>query len=64
MRTWQSPGKGRIASDSLCREIYDRIKRERFYYTFEPVLSDSKVQKIRTPEEIGTVKSDLIAAVE
>jgi len=57
MRTREDLGKSRVASDALCREIYNRIKLERFYYNFEPVLSDPKVQKIRSPEELGTVKS-------
>jgi len=46
---------GRVQSDAVCRGLYDRIRQERFYYTFEPVLTQTNVQKIRTPNEISTL---------
>jgi len=45
----------RVQSDAVCRSLYDRIRQERFYYTFEPVLTQTKVQKIRTPNEISAL---------
>lgn len=46
---------GRVRSDSVCGNLYDRIRRDRFYYTFEPVLTEPAVQKIRTPREIDAL---------
>ena len=46
----------RTRSDQVCRGLYDRIKRDRFYYTFEPVISQPGVQRIRSPTEIGSSK--------
>jgi len=43
---------GRVQCDTTCRELYDRIKRDRFYYTYEPVLTQTHVQKIRKPKVI------------
>jgi hypothetical protein len=45
----------RIQSDAVCRGLYDRVRREAFYYTFEPVLVQTNVQKIRTPAEISAL---------
>jgi hypothetical protein len=38
---------GRVRA-TPCGDLYDWIKRDRFYYTFEPVLKQPKFQKIRT----------------
>jgi hypothetical protein len=46
---------GRVRSDSVCRNLYDRIKKDRFYYTFEPVLKDPRVQGIRSPKKIDAL---------
>ena len=56
MRGIGEAAESRIRSDQLCRDLYDRIKRDRFYYTFEPAISQPRVQRIRAPNEIGTVK--------
>ncbi len=53
MREVESSERSRTQSDRVCRAIYDRIKQDRFYYTFEPVISRPTVQKIRTPLELG-----------
>jgi hypothetical protein len=45
----------RVRSDSVCRAQYDRVKKDRFYYTFEPVLRDPRVQKIRSPKDIDAL---------
>jgi hypothetical protein len=45
----------RVRSDVICGTLYDRVKRDHFYYTYEPVLSDPRVQKIRTPKEINAL---------
>jgi len=45
----------RVQSDSVCRSLYDRIKMDRFYYTFEPPSSTPAVQSIRPPNEIDTL---------
>lgn len=45
----------RVRSDVICGALYDRVKRDHFYYTYEPVLSDPRVQKIRTPREINAL---------
>ena len=45
----------RTYSDQVCRRLYDRIKRDRFYYTFEPVTSRPRVQRIRPPAEIDAL---------
>lgn len=50
-----SPETSRIHSDLICRSLYDRIKRDRFYYTFEPVTSQPVVQRIRPPAEIDAL---------
>jgi hypothetical protein len=47
---------GRLYSDAVCNAIYDRIRRESFYYTFEPVLSNPSVQRIRKPKEIAALE--------
>lgn len=44
----------RLGSDTICGALYDRIKKEDFYYTFEDVLGDPNVQKIRTPRGIAS----------
>lgn len=46
---------GRVRSDDVCRGLYERVSKDHFYYAFEPVLSDPRVQKIRTPKEIDTL---------
>lgn len=55
MREVQSAERSRTHSDRVCRALYDRIKRDRFYYTFEPVISHPTVQRIRTPTEIDAL---------
>lgn len=47
--------RGRLRSEKLCRELYERIRKDRFYYTFEPVLRDPRVQRIRSPNEIDAL---------
>lgn len=46
---------GRVRSDQVCADLYGRIRRDRFYYTFEPVLTHANVQKIRSPREIDAL---------
>ena len=46
---------GRVRSDAVCRDLYDRVCKDLFYYAFEPVLSDPRVQKIRSPREIDAL---------
>ncbi|MEO7405101.1 MAG: hypothetical protein ABIU95_15670 [Burkholderiales bacterium] len=46
---------GRTRSDQVCRGLYDRIRKDRFYYTFEPAISQPVVQRIRTPDEIDAL---------
>lgn len=46
---------GRVRSDSVCRGLYDRISKDRFYYAFEPVLRDPRAQRIRSPREIDAI---------
>jgi hypothetical protein len=48
--------RGRLYSDAVCNAIYDRIRREPFYYTFEPVISNPSVQRIRKPREIAALE--------
>jgi hypothetical protein len=48
-------GASRTHSDEVCRGLYDRIKKDRFYYTFEPALSQPVAQKIRPPNEIDAL---------
>jgi hypothetical protein len=55
MRGLVSGARSRVQSDRVCRSLYDRIKQHRFYYTYEPVLSQTAVQKIRPPDEIGVL---------
>jgi hypothetical protein len=55
MRLLAATQDGRVRSDSVCSDLYERIKRDRFYYTFEPVLTKPNVQKIRTPKEIDAL---------
>jgi hypothetical protein len=55
MRAIDSSAASRIHSDEVCRGLYDRIKKDRFYYTFEPALSQPAVQKIRPPNEIDAL---------
>jgi hypothetical protein len=51
-----SDGKsGRVDSDMVGRALYDRVQKDRFYYTYEPVLTQSDGQKIRTPEIISSL---------
>jgi hypothetical protein len=45
----------RVQSDQVCRSLYDRIKKDRFYYTFEPATSRTSVQRIRPPNEIDAL---------
>jgi hypothetical protein len=44
----------RIHSDQICRGLYDRIKRDHFYYTREPVTR-RPIQRIRSPIEIDAL---------
>ena len=55
MRGIESNERNRTHSDAVCRELYDRIKKDRFYYTLELALSQTAVQRIRPPHEIDTV---------
>jgi hypothetical protein len=55
MHATESADPSRTRSDQVCRGLYDRIKRDRFYYTFEPVISQSLVQRIRSPTEIDAL---------
>jgi hypothetical protein len=55
MRNLAATEPGRVQSDNVCRDLYDRIKRDRFYYTFEPVLTQGHGQKIRRPKEIDAL---------
>ncbi len=55
MRGMETSGTNRTHSDEVCRELYNRIKRDRFYYTFEPATSQPVVQRIRPPNEIDTL---------
>ncbi len=55
MRGIESNERNRTHSDEVCRELYDRIKKDRFYYTFEPALSQPAVQRIRPPNEIDAL---------
>lgn len=55
LRSIDRAGPSRTRSDQVCRALYDRIKRDRFYYTFEPVTSQPVVQLIRSPAEIGAL---------
>ena len=45
----------RTHSDQICRGLYDRIRRDRFYYTVEPVTSQPAIQRIRSPSEIDAL---------
>jgi hypothetical protein len=55
MRGLLTGDPSRIQSDHVCRSLYDRIKRDRFYYTFEPASSRMTVQRIRPPDEIDAL---------
>ncbi|TKS60854.1 MAG: hypothetical protein EWM73_03054 [Nitrospira sp.] len=55
MRGLASLEKSRLHSDRVCRSLYDRIKKERFYYTYEPASAQKAAQRIRTPTEIGAL---------
>jgi hypothetical protein len=55
VRLLAATSDGRVRSDTVCGDLYDRIRRDRFYYTFEPVLTQPNVQKIRTPKEIDAL---------
>jgi hypothetical protein len=46
---------GRVQSDVVCRALYDRIKKDHFYYTFEPALTQPHMQKIRKPKDIDAL---------
>jgi hypothetical protein len=54
MRMLSDMRTSRLESDTICRALYDRIKREDFYYTFEDVLRDPNLQKIKTPAGIAS----------
>ena len=54
-RMLASTATGRVQSDTICRELYDRVLKDHFYYTFEPVLAQPNVQKIRTPRDIDAL---------
>jgi hypothetical protein len=56
MRGLVSGETGRVRSDEFCRGLYDRIKKDRFYYTFEVASSTTAVQKIRSPSEIASLR--------
>lgn len=56
MLEFRSKERDRGRSDAVCRALYDRIKRSRFYYAFEPVSSTTRVQRIRSPNEIDVAK--------
>jgi hypothetical protein len=55
MRGIDGGDPSRTHSDQVCRGLYDRIRRDRFYYTVEPVTSQPIVQRIRTPTEIDAL---------
>jgi hypothetical protein len=55
MRGIEGAGASRTHSDQVCRGLYDRIKQDHFYYTFEPVTSQPVVQRIRPPAEIDAL---------
>jgi len=55
MSSLASGESGRVQSDAVCRALYDRIKKEHFYYTFEPALTQPLSQKIRTPRDIAAL---------
>lgn len=55
MSTLASTDTGRSQSDTVCRALYDRIKKDHFYYTFEPVLTQINVQNIRKPKDIASL---------
>ena len=54
-RSLEESEPGRVRSDTICRGLYDRVSKDRFYYAFEPVLRDPNVQKIRSPGEIDAL---------
>jgi hypothetical protein len=54
MRMLANTGTSRLDCDTVCRALYDRIKQEDFYYTFEDVLGDPNSQKIKTPQGIAS----------
>src|SRR5215471_3321343 len=54
LRMLSLSGTDRLEADAICRALYNRIKDDDFYYTFEPVLTEPSIQKIRTPLAIGT----------
>jgi hypothetical protein len=55
MTSLASNEPSRVQSDAVCRALYDRIKKEHFYYTFEPALTQPLFQKIRTPKDIAAL---------
>ena len=55
LRGINSTAESRVHSDEVCRGLYDRIKMDRFYYTFEPALSRPVAQRIRPPNELDTL---------
>ena len=55
MRGIDGADVSRTHSDQVCRGLYDRIKRDRFYYTLEPVTSQPVVQWIRSPAEVDAL---------
>jgi len=54
MRDLPNVEKSRLGSDMVCRALYDRIKKDDFYYTFEDVMSDPNLQRIKTPQGIAS----------
>ena len=55
MRELESDEPSRERSNLLCRKVYDRIKRDRFYYALEPASARKSVQRIRSPNEIDAL---------
>jgi hypothetical protein len=55
LRALSATDDRRVRSDAICGALYDRVKQEHFYYTYEPVLSNPRVQSIRTPREINAL---------
>jgi|GEM_PF-3080518 len=55
IRTLECTDTGRVKNDAVCRGLYDRIKKDHFYYTFEPVITQTHVQRIRKPREMDSL---------
>lgn len=55
LRVQPGTGNQRVQSDAICCALYDRVKQDHFYYTYEPVLSNPHMQQIRTPKEINAL---------